>query len=461
MNIVIHTEVAARELDGNLLLATVAASRGHEVLVSDMHSINVGLAYNCLFYGIFHTKSLTPSQKKISRHKRIKDAGFLVTSQDQEAGLIETDYSRFAKTRYSKETVGNASAVFCWGNSDFEKLNELYSYDKNTFFKTGSPRVDLWREELSEYWPEPSLSPGRPFFLVASNLASNAARRLEDFISFYKEAGYLERDPKLLEWRFLSYAEHVRLTYEYINALEALSEKKNNFDIVFRPHPTERVEAWEVFLSHLPNVHVIREGSITAWVNKAFAVMHNGCTTALEATVSGKTVITYMPFERKYARDLPNQLGRLVRTPDELVKAVEDCFAIHQADLPAQEATKIPETVASKIDIDGEELAAEKIVKAWEGLDNGELSRPCNWTKFQAYLKLAKLRRMVSRTLRRALPGKFRLTTENSKFPPMDATDINERVRRLQLVLGLDVELECKLLSERAVLIRPRRGSGH
>ena len=40
------------------------------------------------------------------------------------------------------------------------------------------------------------------------------------------------------------------------------------------------------FISGIPNVHIIREGSITAWVNNAFAVMHNSCTTALEATVS-------------------------------------------------------------------------------------------------------------------------------------------------------------------------------
>lgn len=459
MNIIIHTEVAARELDSNILLAAVAASRGHEVLVSNVQSINVGLDCNCFYPGVFHTKSLTPSQKKIFRHKKIKEAGFIVTSQDQEAGLIESDYTRFAKSRYSDATIGSASAVFCWGNSDFEKLNELYTKNKNVFFKVGSPRVDLWRAELSEYWPEPSLSPSRPFLLVASNLASNAVRRLEDFVSFYKRAGYLERDPQLFKWRFLSYAEQVRLTYEYINALEVLTKKKNDFDIVFRPHPAERVEAWEVFLSHLPSVHVIREGSITAWVKRSFAVMHNGCTTALEATISGKPVVTYLPFKREYARDLPNKLGVRVHSPEALSVAVNRLFdASHSGDGNDKEEA-LPESVAEKIHIDDAELAAEKIVKVWESLDNGELSRPCNWTKFQAHLKLAKLRRMVGMTLRKAFPGKFEPAKEDYKFPPMDAADISERVKRLQRVLGIHRELECKLLSDRAVLIRPGKVS--
>ena len=34
----------------------------------------------------------------------------------------------------------------------------------------------------------------------------------------------------------------------------------------------------------IPNVHVIRDGPIDSWVKNAFAILHNGCTTALEAS---------------------------------------------------------------------------------------------------------------------------------------------------------------------------------
>ena len=39
MNIYIHVEVSARELDSKLLLATLAAERGHEVIVSEIEVI--------------------------------------------------------------------------------------------------------------------------------------------------------------------------------------------------------------------------------------------------------------------------------------------------------------------------------------------------------------------------------------------------------------------------------------
>ena len=68
-NIYIHVEISARELDSKLLLATIAASKGHQVVISDLSSINSGINNGLLAPGVFHTKSLTPTQKKIERHE--------------------------------------------------------------------------------------------------------------------------------------------------------------------------------------------------------------------------------------------------------------------------------------------------------------------------------------------------------------------------------------------------------
>ena len=69
MNIYIHLENIIRELDSKLLLATLAASRGHEVIISNIEAIEKGIRRGLLAPGIFHTKSLTPGPIKISNHK--------------------------------------------------------------------------------------------------------------------------------------------------------------------------------------------------------------------------------------------------------------------------------------------------------------------------------------------------------------------------------------------------------
>ena len=43
MNIYLHVETTIRELDSKLLLATLAASRGHEVIISDIEGIEKGI----------------------------------------------------------------------------------------------------------------------------------------------------------------------------------------------------------------------------------------------------------------------------------------------------------------------------------------------------------------------------------------------------------------------------------
>ena len=58
MNIYLHLETSVRELDSKLLLAVLAASKGHEVVLSNLHNILRGLERKLLKLGILHTKSL-------------------------------------------------------------------------------------------------------------------------------------------------------------------------------------------------------------------------------------------------------------------------------------------------------------------------------------------------------------------------------------------------------------------
>jgi len=458
LNIYQYVEVSARELDSKLLLAVIAASRGHDVLVSEKTAILNGIRRGVLQPGVFHTKSLTPGHTKWSLHQLLIKRGFSVASIDEEGGLVDFGYDKFAVVRYSEKTIGQASGVFGWGVEDTETLKRVYPEYSSRIHQTGSPRVDLWSSRFDDYWEAPKGMPDKPFLLVSSNMGSaNAIRPFHKSIQSEKFAGYFQRDPESFARRFNQIGEDYRTTFAFIEAIQYLADKSNgDYDIVLRPHPVENIEAWKVYLEGIPNVHVIREGSISAWVNNAFAVMHNGCTTALEATISGTPVVTYIPFEQAYARALPNELGIRCESLETLSSEISHLFETSKTGASLDDNVKLPEAVAKKIYLDQQELAAEKIVKVWESLDNGDLSRSCNWTLFQIVLYLVKLRSLVVFTLRSVFPRKFGPNTANHKFPPLEAEDIRGRVRRLQRVLGIDEKLESKLLSERIVLIRKR-----
>ena len=455
MNIYLHVETTIRELDSKLLLATLAASRGHEVIISDIEGIEKGIIRGMLAPGIYHTKSLTAVRSKIERHQSIIDKGNLITSIDEESGLAWHGYETFARTRFSEKTIKDASGVFGWGNEDVDTLKQVYPKYSYKIHRTGSPRVDLWKLKLAEYWGTPSETPNRPFLLVVSNMTyANSVMPFFNIISKEQQRGHYERNPGLFLENFKEASEKFRITGEFIEAIQHLAKNNNDYDIVLRPHQNENIEAWRVYLKGIPNVHVIRQGSISAWVKNAFAVMHNGCTTALEATVSGKPVLTYIPFKQKYPREFANELGYPVKSPEELSVKVNAIFEGIKSGNQKNKVDKFSEILSKKIYLDDNELAAEKIVKVWEGLDNKNLSKSSNWIVYKWFLKIMKIRELLSIVLRKIFPNKFGPYKSNHKFPPLDKNDIYERIKKLQLILGIDEKLECKLVAERTIVIK-------
>ena len=67
-----------------------------------------------------------------------------------------------------------------------------------------------------------------------------------------------------------------------------------------------------------------------------------------------------------------------------------------------------------------------------------------------------KINGIRNRIFKGLFSGKFNFRKKNFKFPPLDRNDINMRVKKLQDVLGIKKNLECKLLSERTILIKSR-----
>lgn len=455
MNIYIHVEISVRELDSKLLLAAIAASKGHQVIVSDLESILSAINKNILSPGIFLTKSLTPTKEKIIRHQMLKDKGFLITSIDEEAGLDISGYQQFSITRFSEKTIEQSSKIFCWGNEDVKNLKKKYPQYSSKIFKTGSPRVDLWRPSFAGYWNTAIKKPKKPFLLVSSNMA--LANNNDPFYKVFiktRSMNYLDHDPQLFDERFNRTSEQYLTIAAFIKAIRFLSENSSDYDIVLRPHPTENIEAWKAYLDGLPNVHVIREDSISAWVNSSFAVMHNGCTTAFETTISEKPLISYVPYEQKYTYQYANQLGHKVHTEHELLDKVNEFFKnknFLNKEEPHPQSLKI---IFDKLFIDHNEYAAEKIVKELETLDCKDLSKSFNLSYLKNHLRLIKIKKKLINFLKKFFPFRFGHYYEDLKFQVLDQDDISKRINNLKKILKLDESVNCTVLSDRTILIK-------
>ena len=66
------------------------------------------------------------------------------------------------------------------------------------------------------------------------------------------------------------------------------------------------------------------------------------------------------------------------------------------------------------------------------------------------------INRLIGDILKKIFGSRFRSlgTSNNEKFESFDINEINRSIEKLQKILKIDKKIECKLISERTVVIR-------
>lgn len=448
-------EVRARELEGRLLLALTAAERGHHVLLGDLSTLLSHRRW--LPPGVYHDKSVTPSARKIALHHSLVDAGFRVTSQDEEHGLLERDYAAFAARRFSADSVGQADAVMMWGPHDSATLTGMLPGLADRIRTTGSPRTDLWRPELAALYSElplPGIDRSRPFLLFVSNTVSMKKNPLWlDIIN--KRPNYFKGEDDPTEWaRYRKYAEHTLYAGHAVRTIRLIARRHPDLQIVIRPHPDEGEGVWGDLVGPMPNVTVTSSGGIGRWVRAARLVVHNGCTTGFEAAISGTPVVSLQPDG--WQSDVPSNLvGRVAVDVDELSEMI-DASGDAQRRAAWFEGTSVEVLAGRFAALDGP-LAADRIVDVWEGLDRRSGGdRPFSVGRSRLAGRLHRAIGDVRTRLRSTPSGPrgqgFRTA---HKFPPLADGDLRPLVEGLRRATGRFGDVRISRHGGRLVEVRP------
>jgi surface carbohydrate biosynthesis protein len=304
-------EIKARELEGRTLLALEAASRGFRVVIGHKGQINIGIYSGVLPKGIYFDKSLT--RGKETKFEQLLKYGQVIVSQDEETGLAQGDCESFLDVRSARENVTSAEGVFCFGQYDYDTWIKRYPEAKQKIHLTGSPRIDYWRHDFEKYFQQERAGLrnrfGR-FILIPSNFvgANNSYMTIEQLIEQGRANGSIRslEDEKARRVRF---ADMEKMFNRFAALVKLLAEKFSDINFVVRPHPAERIHAWQDAVKRIENIHVVFEGGISPWVRAASAILHNGCTTGIEAYVSGTPAIAYTPFVSLINKEIPNRLS--------------------------------------------------------------------------------------------------------------------------------------------------------
>lgn len=366
-------EVRKRELEGKFLLAGKAALDGHRVLLGYLHNL---LARDLLTPGIFHDKSLTPRPKKLKLMRMAEDSGHAYTSIDEEHGLLRKDYEFFGKARFSEETVRRAAAIFFWGRHDHDFVQHTYPAYRDRLHVTGNPRVDLWRHDMDKI--DNPVEVKKPYVLIASNLgAVFGSRPIEEIIQNMR-AGYFKGPDDENEFNIYDrFSYSTQLGGHYVRAIRKLALEFPEVTFVLRPHPTEKDEVWKTLIGDYPNVVITKSGSVGAWIKQCEVLIHNGCTTAMEAVKANKAVLTFMPIaDENQEFYFANQLGQKCTDLRTLIDGVR---TVLEGKDHLGHLSNGRELLAERIADTGDELAADRIVSVWNSLIQPNHSSSTFW----------------------------------------------------------------------------------
>ncbi len=433
--IILPVENQAREFDGKLLLACVAAERGFPAMLG-CH-FRIGERMHAFPTSVYVAKAVSAGSMKLFRIAR--QLGHALTAWDEEA-LVYMSPGFYLRRKTSPEALGTPGALFAWGEDNAAIWRDAPGYRGQPLFTTGNPRGDLLRPDIRDFYRPAADALKRrfgEFVLVNSNFGG---------INFYFPAisqarlALIERagkeqvpEEKLGTWDdpgMIASRHAVFLAFQEM--LPALAQRLPDRNIVLRPHPSESHEVWRRIAEPWPNLHVISEGNIVPWLLAASVVVHNGCTTGLEAFLLGRRVLAYKPFrDPVYDMDLPDSLSEPVRDPDELARAI----ASPAPDGAAQEdRIRIADRfVASR---EGP-LASDRIVDAIEGLVAKGGLFPQLALRDRIAGQIASRRRAIKKWRNARKADHFDgAAYVKHRFPDLSAGEVEAQIARLRAVTG-------------------------
>jgi surface carbohydrate biosynthesis protein len=444
-HLILPVETAARELDAKLLVSLFAADRGMKVTLGNKALLN--LRIGSLAPGVYLSHNFNAGRDRIISIAR--QLGHHVVAWDEE-GLVWINEEIYRRRRADESALRNLEAIFLWGEDQAKALRPLTQKLGVKSMIVGNPRADLLRPELRTLFQQKVTALSAEFgdfILVNSNfgwinhaLATHDGSRT-DLESAATKSGFP-----------LAYLQHRYEIYQaFTQLIPQIARRFPNRKIVVRPHPSESREGWVRQTQGLDNVIVRYDNDLVPWLLSASHILQNGCTTAVETAMLGRTAISYRPFiHTRYEIPQPN----LVSHHAEDAEAVYRLLADNQITdtRPAGFSVVLQHMVAS---LDGA-LASERIVDAIVAVSAQGRSASAWGRTFGKALAL--VRRVEKAATRNTAGSASQPDYISQKFAPTSVGSIRDRLQEFAVLLQKPMP-DVNELSDRIFEIRPSRSA--
>jgi len=441
--LLIPIENQVRELDPKLLLACIAAEHGFSSVIGSRREMD--LRISSFPRGVYLSKSVKSGNGRM--FKVLRKLGHEVVAWDEEA-LVHLPEEIYYSRRLSPSALESVSALFAWGEDNAEMWRRYPLFPRDLpIHVTGNPRVDLLRSDMRGFYDQEVARIRKThgdFILVNTNFNHvNAFSPGQNLFQPTQGPGDVPEFGEAGRGMTRAYAEGLRdhkqaVMESFKNMIPALERAFPNRVIVLRPHPTENLAGYMEVVSRCRRVRLTNEGNVVPWLLAARVLVHNGCTTGVEAYVVGVPAVSYRAivddqFDDGFYR-LPNRVSHQCFDFESLRETLSQVFKGELGAAGGEERRAVVDRYLS-----GRKglLACERIVSVLEGLATApsRFREPFLHERWQGWFQ-AGLRRLKKR-FNAFLPGSINQPAfQKHRYPGVRVEEVRDRVRRFQMVRG-------------------------
>ncbi|MGB5746235.1 MAG: surface carbohydrate biosynthesis protein [Desulfobacterales bacterium] len=453
--LLIPVENQVRELDPKLLLACVAARRGFSSVIGSRRELEFRI--DSYPKSVYLSKSMTGRSLFFFRIARKFDHE--IVTWDEEA-LVHLPPETYFSRRLHPEAIRLVSHLFAWGQGNVELWRQYPQLPENLpIHSVGNPRTDMLRPEMHPFY-EDEVQALRDtygdFLLINTNF--NHVNAFGPDMNLFQPVNIPDEIPKFGRAAMgmsREYAEglwnHKQAVFkDFQDLIPKLEQAFPQLNIVVRPHPTERHDVYNDIAAKYSRVHVTNQGNVVPWILATRAVLHNGCTTGIEAFMMGVPAISYRAsisekIDSGFYR-LPNAVSDHCFNFDQLQDMLNRILAGKPLTANGKERRAVVDHYLAS---QSGPLACERMVDVLESLSIGgsENSGPSAVERLQ--------RRMIAggyhlyKRLKPKLPGSHNKPEfQSHRYPGISLQALNEKIKRIQNILKNTNRLKVEQLSD-------------